>query len=954
MVSSLYISIILSFCIISITVSTSSSSTSSIPIHSVTINDDPLSIGRTYDGIGAITSNGETRYIYDYAEPYRSQILDFLFLPTYGLSLQILKVEIGSDVQSTLGTEAAHIHNRNEQPNCYRGIQFWYAAEAQKRNPNITIAALEWSGPGFFTNNSFFSIDNINFIISWLDCMEHTWNVTVDYLGIWNEPPITEVPIDYLFNLRSALNNNNYQHIIIDATDTGVGSSPTVQLVKDLIANTSLQDAVNIVSMHHPCGTLPSNYDTLMTTNPIMRAWASEDYSLIGDQQGQNCWGVTPARNWISGNVTATIAWGVAFSALPNVICQGKGFVYANQPWSNSFTIAPAAWAMSMWTWFSQPGWKLLNVNYGSTFLPPKANSTDIMTTLIAPTINPVTNDRDFTIILSTENCTVSCFLTIPNPNGGIVNLTIKGSLAIKAKNLGFLYGWVTNASIAMVSLSTIPVTCQSLECTVSIPYQPNSLYTFTTLNIVPTNTSNTILLPPFTPYIDIGIPDSFPLSYFDDFENTPVQNYGKYFADWDGSFQVITDPLSNNTNHVLHAMTLQRPIPWHCNDVDPITMTAPGYQNYDVSITARIDSTATLEARKASLVMDHDYHKHTNMHWLTNRSDTLYIPSSDNICTSIACDIDNITPVEPYVSLVVRINKPFSGWCPQQTGYAFSFYGNGTWNFQIWPGNAAGINPKQNLILASGKLPHNSPGLNTWHTLELTVYQTNFIGTIDSVQVFNLDDSTFDHGTIGLGSGWHFASFDNFVFNQVGPGTPSNLVLYTQYLDAGATQIVDALVGMIIIPQTSVSIAGLCRFAAKNSSLVHDLYLIQASTNQTLGTVQVDMTGKVSGGTEPYGFICNTFSTGGIPLTVQEKYYIVSSETKGNDWHYGYGPATNCAGDQSVRSPVMGVRKAYNGTFIFPGSVYLSRGSPQPGWPWIEGGENAPRSLGPVNFLVQ
>jgi len=47
------------------------------------MNDDMMAtmcrLGRQYDGIGAISGGGATsRLLYDYIEPYRSQILDYV------------------------------------------------------------------------------------------------------------------------------------------------------------------------------------------------------------------------------------------------------------------------------------------------------------------------------------------------------------------------------------------------------------------------------------------------------------------------------------------------------------------------------------------------------------------------------------------------------------------------------------------------------------------------------------------------------------------------------------------------------------------------------------------------------------------------------------------------------------------------------------------------------------
>ena len=46
-------------------------------------------------------------FLLDYPEPFRSDILDYLFKPNFGAGLQHIKVEIGGDVNSTCGAAAA-------------------------------------------------------------------------------------------------------------------------------------------------------------------------------------------------------------------------------------------------------------------------------------------------------------------------------------------------------------------------------------------------------------------------------------------------------------------------------------------------------------------------------------------------------------------------------------------------------------------------------------------------------------------------------------------------------------------------------------------------------------------------------------------------------------------------------------------------------------------------------
>ncbi len=72
--------------------------------------DDTAGPGRTFDGIGGLSGGGATSVLLpSYPEPQRSLILDVLFNKSFA-ALDILKVEIGGDAQSTDGAESSHQH----------------------------------------------------------------------------------------------------------------------------------------------------------------------------------------------------------------------------------------------------------------------------------------------------------------------------------------------------------------------------------------------------------------------------------------------------------------------------------------------------------------------------------------------------------------------------------------------------------------------------------------------------------------------------------------------------------------------------------------------------------------------------------------------------------------------------------------------------------------------------
>ena len=67
-----------------------------------------------------------------------------------------VKVEIGGDSQSTDGTEASHMHARDDL-DCNRGYEWWLLEEARARNPQVVTYALSWAVPEWVGNDTYYS-----------------------------------------------------------------------------------------------------------------------------------------------------------------------------------------------------------------------------------------------------------------------------------------------------------------------------------------------------------------------------------------------------------------------------------------------------------------------------------------------------------------------------------------------------------------------------------------------------------------------------------------------------------------------------------------------------------------------------------------------------------------------------------------------------------------------------
>src|SRR5262249_18882019 len=158
------------------------------PLHSTSIVLDGSKPGTRFQGIGAVSGGGgNSRLLIDYPQAQRNQILDYLFKPGYGASLQILKLEIGGDAYATDRSEPSIEHAKGHV-NCGAGYEFWLARQARKLNPAIQLYGLQWNAPnwvGHSQQNAWTDAD-ISYLINWLHCATK-YHLRINYIGGWNE-----------------------------------------------------------------------------------------------------------------------------------------------------------------------------------------------------------------------------------------------------------------------------------------------------------------------------------------------------------------------------------------------------------------------------------------------------------------------------------------------------------------------------------------------------------------------------------------------------------------------------------------------------------------------------------------------------------------------------------------------------------------------------------------------
>ncbi|KAM8831004.1 galactocerebrosidase-like isoform 1-T1 [Synchiropus picturatus] len=519
---------------------------------------DAAGLGREFDGIGGLSGGGATsRLLVNYAEPYRSQILDFLFKPNFGASLHILKVEIGGDAQTTDGTEPSHMHYENDE-NYFRGYEWWLMKEAKKRNPNITLVGLPWAFPGWVGHGKNWPYDTPDitaaYVVRWIQGAKQWHDLDIDYVGIWNE---RNFDINYIKLLRYTLDKSGLDRVRIVASD-----NLWQPIALSLALDAELSAAVDVIGAHYPgTTTVP---DALKSQKKL---WSSEDYSTYNDEQGGGCWARILNQNYVNGHMTATIAWNLVASYYKDLPFGRDGLMTAEEPWSGHYVVNSPIWITAHTTQFTKPGWFYLqtvgHLDHGGSYVAMTDGAGNL------------------TVVIETMTRDHSVCIRPPLPPFDVTpqNATfqLKGSFA----SIGELHLWrsrfnfKTKQPTLFEELRPLKVSGGSFTLNLC----EDEVYTVTT---VPSGRKGAHPEPPAS--------SRFPKLYKDDFNNrNPPFSEAPNFADQTGVFEYFAN-LSASGSHVstLRQVLTQRPVTWVA-DADQTISVIGDYQWQNVTVACDV-----------------------------------------------------------------------------------------------------------------------------------------------------------------------------------------------------------------------------------------------------------------------------------------------------------------------------------------------------------------------------
>ncbi|KAM8913501.1 galactocerebrosidase isoform 1-T1 [Spinachia spinachia] len=522
------------------------------------ILSDGQGLGRAFDGIGGLSGGGATsRLLVNYAEPFRSQILDFLFTPGFGASLHILKVEIGGDAQSTDGTEPSHMHYENDE-NYFRGYEWWLMKEAKKRNPNITLMSLPWAFPGWVGHGKNWPYDfpdiTAAYVVKWILGAKQYHDLDIQYVGIWNE---RNYDSKYIKLLRYTLDKSGLDTVRIIASD-----NLWEPVVLSVLLDPELSRAVDVIGAHYP-GT-NSVKEALKTQKKL---WASEDYSTFNDEVGGGCWARILNQNYVNGLMSATISWNLVASYYKDLPFSRDGLMTAEEPWSGNYVVQSPIWITAHTTQFTQPGWTYLrtvgHLAQGGSYVA-------------------LTDGKgNLTVVIETMTHDHSVCIRPPLPPFNVTSQNATFQLEGSFASIKELQVWRSQFNFKTKKSSFFEklLPQKLLNGLFTIKLAEDEVYTFTTIT---TGQKGSHPPPPSSV--------RFPKVYKDDFNVlNPAFSEAPDFADQTGVFEYYVN-MSDPGPHVftLRQVVTERPVTWVA-DADQTISVIGDYQWENLTVTCDV-----------------------------------------------------------------------------------------------------------------------------------------------------------------------------------------------------------------------------------------------------------------------------------------------------------------------------------------------------------------------------
>ena len=338
------------------------------------IRIDGNRIGKMYYGAGMVSGNNSSRLLLDYKYEHKKEydeILQHIFGKD-GVCVNHLKLEMGSDINSSSGTEPCVKRYENEAANVARGAGFILAADAKKINPELTLDMLFWSEPKWVTDSGDVYAARYKWYKETLIAAYETYGLEFDCVSVSrNERDIDGQWIKYFSHrIKSEADcPYDFSKIKIVAAD----EENSWRISNMMISDEELRNAVDIIGTHY---TSHCTDNTRKLSEDFGKEiWFTEGsppmtYSKGASRfDGSGLLGINGVLD-IANRIVAMYPCGCMslYEHQPVVSAYYDGVTYchkqlitANEPWSGFYTLDSGYYMSLHFSRFFRKGWRFVD-----------------------------------------------------------------------------------------------------------------------------------------------------------------------------------------------------------------------------------------------------------------------------------------------------------------------------------------------------------------------------------------------------------------------------------------------------------------------------------------------------------------------------------------------------------------------------------------------------------------
>jgi len=330
---------------------------------------------RRYRGAGMVSGNNSSRLLMDYrteSPAAYEELLQHIF-GADGVGVNHLKLEMGSDVNSSSGTEPAVKRSAEERADVTRGAGYQLAKDAKRVNPDLTLDLLFWSDTRWVTDAKDVYAARYQWYRETLIAAYETYGLRFDYVSLSrNERAIDPAWICYCAKRlkEETACPYDFSQIRIVAAD----EENSWHICDLMLADPVLCKAVDVIGSHYTShGTeatlrLAEEYgkEIWMSESSAPMKYAAGSSRFDADHSGlSGINGLLDIANRMitmyPGGRMTLYEYQPVVSAYYNGVTYGhKHLILANEPWSGCYQLDSGYLMALHFSRFFKKGWTFL------------------------------------------------------------------------------------------------------------------------------------------------------------------------------------------------------------------------------------------------------------------------------------------------------------------------------------------------------------------------------------------------------------------------------------------------------------------------------------------------------------------------------------------------------------------------------------------------------------------